>query len=129
MKTRWVNGQIAPVEIESHDTLGICLHLQPNAFITWENAVSLVQNSLECSRLLTAPQVWPNKDYLVARGIVCTPSVSKPFQVALTGPLGKPFEPHDTETCATTYSPQDEDVANPITGVSILLTLNILQFN
>ncbi|CEJ84248.1 hypothetical protein VHEMI03423 [[Torrubiella] hemipterigena] len=99
--TPFENGQVAPVEIESHDTLSICLHLHPNAFVTWENAI------------------WPQKDYLIARGIICTPFVSKPFQVALTGPVGEPFQPHDTETCATTYSPEDEDYTNPITGLII----------
>lgn len=55
----------------------------------------------------------------MARGVIGTPLVAKPFQVTLTGPLDDQAQPHTTQECKTTYAPDEDYTTNPITGLVI----------
>ncbi|KJZ79264.1 hypothetical protein HIM_01415 [Hirsutella minnesotensis 3608] len=98
----WHTGHDPTLHVEQSDTTGICMSLGPDAFVVWEDAI------------------WPEGDLSqMARGIIATPLIPKPFQVDLCGGLREPLAPHSTLQCATTYPPDEEVSTNPITGLIV----------
>jgi len=53
----------------------------------------------------------------MARGIIATPFVPKPFQVDLCGSVSR-IARHSVEECSSLYASEDEASTNPITGTS-----------
>jgi hypothetical protein len=64
-------------------------------------------------------QVWNEDGTHVGRGVITTPFVIKPFQVALTGPLNPPADRHTISQCATSYAKEEDMATNPITGMHL----------
>ncbi|PHH73047.1 hypothetical protein CDD82_5673 [Ophiocordyceps australis] len=96
----WRPGEDAKVRVARADTAGLCVTLGADAFVEWEDGI------------------WPAGHGYTARGVVATPAVAKPFQVALVGGSSKPMAPHYTAECGTTYAPAGDTCTNPITGAS-----------
>ncbi|KAG5940890.1 hypothetical protein E4U53_007526 [Claviceps sorghi] len=77
----WLRGQDPVVRVEKADSVSICTFLSADAFVEWEN------------------HVWQESGSQLARGIIATPFVVKPFQVDLyvlihrPDPSNKPPEP------------------------------------
>lgn len=97
----WELDTTPSIQVEDHDTTGICLSLLPDAFVSWEDII------------------WNEKGVFTARGVIATPHTVKPFQINLTGPLGEAVGPHATEMCATTYPAASDTATNPIVGLII----------
>ncbi|KFA78076.1 hypothetical protein S40288_05430 [Stachybotrys chartarum IBT 40288] len=97
----WGKGKKPHVEVDGHDSVSICTFLSPDAFVEWEDAV------------------WIEDGVSICRGMIATPFVVKPFQVALTGPLSPILEEHFVRDCGTTYPLEEEPEVNPITGLVI----------
>ncbi|KAI1335769.1 hypothetical protein F5Y15DRAFT_419451 [Xylariaceae sp. FL0016] len=89
------------VQVSPVNTGGVCVHLGPDAFVTWEDLIWTVSNSKVC------------------RGIIATPAKTQAFQL--------PFDdfssiaPHSTDKCDCTYPSLDDSLQaqNPITGLVI----------
>ncbi|KAG6054616.1 hypothetical protein E4U17_003644 [Claviceps sp. LM77 group G4] len=94
----WLRGQDPIIQIDAADTLGICTFLSADAFVEWEN------------------HIWQEADSQLARGIIATPFVVKPFQVDLCADPSPPTASHSPDDCLTLYPKPDEVSTNPITG-------------
>ncbi|EXV04953.1 transcription factor IIIC subunit delta domain protein [Metarhizium robertsii] len=115
---RWHRGQDPSIRVEEADTTSICTFLSSDAFVEWEDTVFL------CSRGLVGIeadiwQIWQDSNGQMARGIIATPFVVKPFQVDLCANPGPRLAPHSPRDCSTSYPPPDEISTNPITGLII----------
>ncbi|KOS17455.1 hypothetical protein ESCO_002896 [Escovopsis weberi] len=98
----WERGEVPNIVVEDADTTGICLCLSSDASVEWEDAI------------------WPEgDDAFVARGVIATPFVVKPFQVALNSVLAEPIKDHSPRECSSQYPGEDEASTNPITGLVI----------
>ncbi|KAG6101952.1 hypothetical protein E4U31_003519 [Claviceps sp. LM219 group G6] len=97
----WLRGQDPIIQIDAADTLGICTFLSADAFVEWEN------------------HIWQEADSQLARGIIATPFVVKPFQVDLCADPSAPTVSHSPDDCLTLYPKPDEVSTNPITDLII----------
>ncbi|KYK59508.1 putative GPI-anchor transamidase [Drechmeria coniospora] len=101
------NGDLR-VRVERTDTTSICMPLFPDAFVEWEDVA----------------KIWPDDgDGRMARGIIATPFVPRPFQVDLCADIGPPASRHSIAECSALYAPGDESQSqtstNPITGLVV----------
>ncbi|KAG5963673.1 hypothetical protein E4U58_003472 [Claviceps cyperi] len=97
----WLRGHDPIIQIDAADTLGICTFLSADAFVEWEN------------------HIWQEADSQLARGIIATPFVVKPFQVDLCADPSPPTVSHSPDDCLTLYPKPDEVSTNPITDLII----------
>lgn len=97
----WRRGQDPAIQIEPADTVSICTFLSADAFVEWEDAI------------------WHEGRAQMARGIIATPFVIKPFQVNLCGRPSPSAAQHSTTDCATLVPHAEETCTNPITGLVI----------
>ncbi|TWU76419.1 hypothetical protein ED733_006852 [Metarhizium rileyi] len=98
---RWHQGQYPTVRVDAINTMSICTFLSADAFVEWEDTA------------------WQENDAQMARGIIATPFVVKPFQVDLCANPSQATEPHSPRDCSTLYPPAEEMSTNPITGLII----------
>ncbi|KAG6007019.1 hypothetical protein E4U54_000076 [Claviceps lovelessii] len=81
IQSAWLRGQEPVVRVETANSVSVCTFLSADAFVEWEN------------------HIWQEGDSQLARGIIATPFVVKPFQVDLyliihqPDPSNKPPEP------------------------------------
>ncbi|KAK6079690.1 hypothetical protein SCUP515_03946 [Seiridium cupressi] len=104
IKGVWREWKTPDVEVQMYDCSGICLHLAPDAFVTWEDLVWTKGQSKEC------------------RGIIATPFTVQSFSVGFDSAVDEDtFAKHPTSECGTTYPSQEhaKNVSNPITGLSV----------
>ncbi|KAG5980132.1 hypothetical protein E4U55_004355 [Claviceps digitariae] len=94
----WLRGQDPTVQVEKADSVSICTFLSADAFVEWEN------------------HIWHEGDSQLARGIIATPFVVKPFQVNLCANPSPPTASHSSDECLTLYPKPEELSTNPITG-------------
>ncbi|PHH86543.1 hypothetical protein CDD83_10067 [Cordyceps sp. RAO-2017] len=100
----WERGGDPVLRVDQADATAICMCLGADAFVEWEDAV------------------WPDGEGgQIARGIIATPFVPKPFQVDLCGRPGQPMARHSVLQCGTVHPSEDEASTNPITGKHGLL--------
>ncbi|PNY24186.1 Uncharacterized protein TCAP_05874 [Tolypocladium capitatum] len=97
----WEKGRDPTLRVEKTDTTAICIPLYADAFIEWEDAI------------------WSDGDGHMARGIIATPFVPKPFQVDLCSTPSRPMASHSAGQCSSVYAEEDEASTNPITGLII----------
>ncbi|KAI0177440.1 hypothetical protein BJ166DRAFT_545762 [Pestalotiopsis sp. NC0098] len=104
IKGTWRDFKTPEIELQPYDCSGICLHLAPDAFITWEDLVWTKGQSKEC------------------RGIIATPFTTQSFNVAFDSTVDpSTFSKHSMHDCGSTY-PSDEHAnhhSNPITGLVV----------
>ncbi|KND93307.1 hypothetical protein TOPH_02370 [Tolypocladium ophioglossoides CBS 100239] len=98
---KWDKGQDPTLRVEQTDTTAICMPLGADAFVEWEDAI------------------WPDGDGHMARGIIATPFVPKPFQVDVCGAPSRPMASHSAGQCSSVYARDDEASTNPITGIIV----------
>ncbi|UNI21872.1 hypothetical protein JDV02_007821 [Purpureocillium takamizusanense] len=96
----WEAGGDPAVDVEAADTTGICIPLGTDALVEWEDAI------------------WPDGETWMARGIIATPFVPRPFQVDLCGSVNR-IARHAVDECSSLYASEDEASTNPITGLVI----------
>ncbi|POR38367.1 Uncharacterized protein TPAR_01426, partial [Tolypocladium paradoxum] len=97
----WEKGQDPTLRVEQTDTTATCMALGADAFIEWEDAI------------------WCDGDGHMARGIIATPFVPRPFQVDLCGAPSRPLASHSAGQCSSVYAEYAEASTNPITGIVI----------
>lgn len=97
----WLRGRDPTIRVEKSNSVSICTFLSADAFVEWEDAV------------------WQEGDSQVARGIIATPFVVKPFQVDLCADPTQPTAPHSSGDCSTLYPQPEELSTNPITDLII----------
>ncbi|KHN95711.1 Peptidase C13, legumain [Metarhizium album ARSEF 1941] len=115
---RWHRGQDPSVRVEELDTTSICTFLSADAFVEWEDTVLPRFEGLAGAEA-NARQVWQHNDERMARGIIATPFVVKPFQVDLcANPAACPAH-HSPRDCSTLYPGPGETCTNPITGLVV----------
>ncbi|KAG6196901.1 hypothetical protein E4U10_000571 [Claviceps purpurea] len=83
----WLRGQDPIIQIDAADTLGICTFLSADAFVEWEN------------------HIWQEDDSRLARGIIATPFVVKPFQVNLCADPSPPTASHSPDDYLIIHHP------------------------
>ncbi|KAK2589417.1 hypothetical protein QQS21_012907, partial [Conoideocrella luteorostrata] len=98
---QWLRGQDPSTRVEKANAMSICTFLSADAFVEWEDAI------------------WQEGHAHMARGIIATPFVVKPFQIDLSGNPVQPSASHSTRDCSTLRATAEELSTNPITGLII----------
>lgn len=127
LQREWQRGQDPTVTIAAADTTSACMFLSADAFVEWEDAVRLPSFRPPFPpRQICTPgrpetnregrQIWQEGDAQMARGIIATPFVVKPFQLNLCGSPSQPTSAHSTAVCSTSCPGPGKMSTNPITG-------------
>lgn len=121
----WKAAEAPIITCDSKDWEGRCIYLGPDAFLEFEDTVSLIFHLL--NKVCAAdevPKIFEANRTKLARGIIATPLEAIPFEVNLT--RAKPSKAivfHPTDMCNTTFSPSSSStVTNPITGLILHFT-------
>ncbi|KAH6659340.1 hypothetical protein BKA67DRAFT_529497 [Truncatella angustata] len=104
IKAPWKEWKIPEVEVQPYDCSGLCIHLAPDAFVTWEDLIWTKGLSKEC------------------RGVVATPFTVQSFSVVFDNAIDEgTLTKHSTNDCNTTYPSQEHvsHASNPITGLIV----------
>ncbi|KAK0721979.1 peptidase C13 family-domain-containing protein [Lasiosphaeria miniovina] len=126
-KTPWIRGELPKLDISSRDVYGKCIHMSTDAFVEFEDTVSLLHQmfypfcSVPSRFSINMAKVWPLGTSALCRGLIVTGFHVKPFEVSLTGTPHSQQAPHSPKECGTTYLDEtaDKPSHNPIIDLFI----------